>query len=409
MAVSAALIRFNTRHVNVGGLGVMSRYLLSLSLFVVGLLNTIPASAQEDSASELYGYGVHAYHSKMFGEAFDLLSQSIQHSDKDPRAFYFRGLAQHNLGRVDEAKGDFVTAAELEAMGTNRKYNISVALERVQGQVRLDIEKARRNARIKLKSAKRQRDKIKYDKFKAAEGAALLDPNRPATAPDLSNEADDPTSPFADKGDDAANTDVAGADAPAGGTTEPADPFAAPGAGDAPADADAATTPAEPEDPFAVPGDTKAAPPANTTPEDPFAVPGDKKAVPPANTTPEDPFAVPGDKKAVPPTNTTPDDPFAVPGDKKAVPPANTPPADTGGAANNGGPAGPRKGALGGIFRSFGNLVPSPGSLPSIPGLGGESKPEAFDSKEPGPGAAPGANPGNANPGAPADPFGDLK
>ncbi len=40
----------------------MSRYLLSLSLFVVGLLNTIPASAQEDSASELYGYGVHGYH-----------------------------------------------------------------------------------------------------------------------------------------------------------------------------------------------------------------------------------------------------------------------------------------------------------------------------------------------------------
>jgi hypothetical protein len=381
MAVSTALIRFNTRHVNVGGLGVMSRYLLSLSLFVVGLLNTIPASAQEDSASELYGYGVHAYHSKMFGEAFDLLSQSIQHSDKDPRAFFFRGLAQHNLGRVDEAKGDFVTAAELEAMGTNRKYNISVSLERVQGQVRLDIEKARRNARIKLQSAKRQRDKIKYDKFKAAEGAALLDPNRPATAPDLSKEADDPTSPFADKGDDAPNTDVAGADAPP------------------------ATTPAEPEDPFAVPGDAKAAPPATTPaePEDPFAVPGDAKAAPPATTPaePEDPFAVPGDAKAAPPATTPaePEDPFAVPGDAKAAPPAN----------NGGGATAPgaRKGALGGIFRAFGNLVPEVPTPGSLPGLGGES--ESFEFQEPGPGEAPGTKPGDTKPGTPADPFGQLK
>jgi len=350
----------------------MSRFLLSLSLFVVGLLNTIPASAQEDTASELYGYGVHAYYSKTYAEAFELLNQSIEHSAKDPRAFYFRGLSQHKLGRADEAKGDFQHAAELEILGTDRKYNISVSLERVQGTVRLEIEKARRQARVTVRSAKRKQDEIKYQSFKAAESAALLDTERPPTAPVLPDEVvADPSDPFANKG-------AAPADAPA--EVPPVDDAVV---------GPKATEPADPVDPFAVPGDEpKKTEAPKSDPDDPFAIPGDApaKAAPPKSD-PDDPFAVPGDApaKAAPPKS-DPDDPFAVPGDTKPAPPADT----AGAPAGNG----KRRGALGGIFRSFGNLLPD---LPAVPKM--QSSPEGADLRVPGPA------PENISPDTPADPF----
>ncbi|HIF30169.1 MAG: hypothetical protein ABGX22_16090 [Pirellulaceae bacterium] len=292
----------------------MSRVRISLTLFALGLVNTIPAVAQDDLAAELYGQGVHAYHAKQPKEAFELLNSSIEQSKKDPRAYFFRGLAQHSLGRPDEATADFKTAAELEVMGSDRKYNISFALERVQGSVRLEIERLRRTARLELRAKKLQIDKIKYKQFQDAESDALLDKTRKPVVPNLpAVAADDPNDPFS--GAETADDVV---------VTAPADPV-------------------KPADPFSDPADK----PADTTkPNDPFAIPADK----PADTTkPNDPSAIPGGEPA------DPGDPFALP--------TNDPPRTPGAGA----PAG---GALSGIFRAFGRLIPSP------PSFGGEAEME---------------------------------
>jgi hypothetical protein len=344
----------------------MSRVRISLTLFALGLVNTIPAVAQDDLAAELYGQGVHAYHAKQPKEAFELLNSSIEQSKKDPRAYFFRGLAQHSLGRPDEATADFKTAAELEVMGSDRKYNISFALERVQGSVRLEIERLRRTARLELRAKKLQIDKIKYKQFQDAESDALLDKTRKPVVPNLPDvAADDPNDPFS--GAETADDVV---------VTAPADP-------------------AKPADPFSDPDDK----PADTTvkPNDPFAIPADK----PADTTkPNDPFALPGGELTAPVKPADPGDPFALP--------TNDPPRTPGAGA----PAG---GALSGIFRAFGRLIPS------TPSFGGEAEmefSEDFPDELKGlpredPFAPREEDPGKVDPGATknesADPFEGLK
>jgi hypothetical protein len=326
-------------------------------LFALGLVNTIPAVAQDDLAAELYGYGVHAYHAKQPKEAFELLNSSIEQSKKDPRAFFFRGLVQHSLGRPDEATADFKTGAELEVMGSDRNYNVSFALERVQGSVRLEIEKFRRTARLELRSKKLAVDKIKYRQFQKDERDALLDNSRKPATPNLPDVAtDDPNDPFAGKGDAADEGTVT---TPAVETTEPVDPF---GEGDKPTvDKPTVDKPAEPADPA-----------------DPFALPGTVKE--PV----KDPFAIP--------TN-------------------NAPPAAGGGGATGG--------ALSGIFRAFGKLMPTPPALgPGAmqfedisPDLGNPPKIDnPFGGGDPfAPDKAPAAPKGGSDTKDASDPFGDLK
>ena len=51
------------------------------------------ARAQDGVLSQLYGNGVHAYFAGDFVKAHDLLSSAIAGGSRDPRCYYFRGLA----------------------------------------------------------------------------------------------------------------------------------------------------------------------------------------------------------------------------------------------------------------------------------------------------------------------------
>ncbi len=127
--------------------------LLWKGIMVLGLL--IPAvsiSAQSTSVSEqLYGQGVHAYFAGQYLEASDLLSQAIENGTRDPRIFYFRGLAMDSIGDNQAALDDFAVGAQLEFSATGRFYAVGRALERVQGPMRMEIEHARRAARQTLR------------------------------------------------------------------------------------------------------------------------------------------------------------------------------------------------------------------------------------------------------------------
>ena len=107
-------------------------------------------SVAMDASSGL-GAGMHAFHGADYGASFDWLSGVIAAGSKDPRAYYFRGLAARRCGREYEAEADFLEGARLEALGEGGR-NIGRALERVQGADRLLVERYRAKARTSLAS-----------------------------------------------------------------------------------------------------------------------------------------------------------------------------------------------------------------------------------------------------------------
>ncbi len=347
---------------------------VSLAAILLGLCASVSlVQAQDAILSELYGRGVHAFHAGKYDVAHDFLSQAIEKGTQDPRCYIFRGLAYTQSGRPEEAAADFKRGAELEAGDVDQFYNVARALQRVQGEVRLTIEKHRNEARIAAQEVAAKRARAKYEAFLNDEQRVLLAPSG----------AVQPVVPEAS------------------GTANVNDPFGAGSTGPAPAGA-----PATAAAPSAVPAEatttTDATPPAAGT-ADPFGA------------TPQPPAADPfGALNTNPPATTAkPADPFAP---AAATPPA-TAPATAGG--------GSKRGALGGLFRALKGTVPTPslpGGIPGLPGgpgagndpfgapagPGGDPfapRPGGNDPFAPPGGAAPGGDPFGAPP-AGADPFG---
>lgn len=148
-----------------------------------------PALCQTEVLNELYGSGVHAYNSGSFRTAYDDLTMAIRSGSRDPRVYYYRGLAYLRLGRPQEARADFNKAAALEMSDNDHFYPVSKSLERIQGSSRLQIERARANARL---VAYRTRERGWYERYQRIrknepnvlappdEAAKLPAPNKPA-------------------------------------------------------------------------------------------------------------------------------------------------------------------------------------------------------------------------------------
>lgn len=136
----------------------------SISLAVGGLLwlSATSAPAQEAILGQMYGSGVHSYFSQNFRQAHEDLTSAIDGGSKDPRAYYFRGLAFLRLGRPDEANADFQKGAELEIKDSTKLYNVSRALERIQGTPRVALEKYRVQARMAALEETEKANKQRY-------------------------------------------------------------------------------------------------------------------------------------------------------------------------------------------------------------------------------------------------------
>ena len=359
---------------------------------------------EEITLAQVYGGGVQAYFNGEYEKAHALLSQAISLKTPDPRCHFFRGLANTQLGKAEEAAADFKEGARLEALDVGENYPISKALIRIQGQTRQLIEISRRQAKIDLKALQEERRRVRYEQLQLRtkevqredfndDSGATAPANLPElpsdTTRNISNPFDTPTDklsssdllggqnsrpsavnpavtqPVASGGNDPfAKPSVATPDATAGNTAAPAgaNPFATkPAAGDDPANP-FATKPAagaDAADPFA------AKPAAGADADDPFA------AKPAATADADDPFA------AKPAAGADADDPFAAKpaaGNNPAKPDAGDP---------------PKKGILGSLFRAVGAGVSKTAE--------GEDK--ANDDK-----AAP--SPDAPAPAEPADPFG---
>ncbi|MFM7035222.1 MAG: hypothetical protein ACKOYJ_08590 [Planctomycetia bacterium] len=136
---------------------------------ILVLVIAADAAAREDAIlSTAYGHGVHAYYAGDFQQSYDQLTAAIEGGTKDPRAFYFRGLAAWKLGRLDEAEADFTSGAAHEA-GSQGNWPVARSLERIQGEPRLQLERHRVRARMVAMEQRRQAIMRRYSEVEAAQ------------------------------------------------------------------------------------------------------------------------------------------------------------------------------------------------------------------------------------------------
>jgi len=314
----------------------MSRKLLGCTFGVaLAALSLSVAGAQDAVLSQFYGNGVHAYFAGNYSKAREELTTAINSGSKDPRAYYFRALANLKYGLQDEAKTDFERGSALETGDASRNYPVSKSLERVQGADRLTLERYRSVARASAVARQERRMQARYEALRRSEGDKLrrvarprIEQAQPATAIEAVRSA--PAAASMPKaaakagveaaGDDPFATDTvpaAPSDTPMGSDpADPANPFgdaAVEGAGEAPAaDADpfggADAAPATAPAPAVVPmPDADASDPFGAAPpaEAPAAEAGAGEPAPPAAA---DPFADDAAMTEEKPADAKPDD-----------------------------------------------------------------------------------------------------
>jgi hypothetical protein len=151
---------------------VMVRSLVVL-VGMSAFLTTAASRAEQAVFNQLYGNGVHAYFAGNYRQAYEQLTSAIQGGTQDPRAYYFRGLTYLKLGRPQEAAADFQRGAEWETKDVNQRFNVPRALERVQGEVRQQLETYRMEARkVAFEEAKKIR-KARYEAIRREEQRVL--------------------------------------------------------------------------------------------------------------------------------------------------------------------------------------------------------------------------------------------
>lgn len=167
-----------------------------LLMVVAGVVGASSARAIDGNVLlALYGEGMKAYYSGDHRLAHDTFSQAIDAGSKDPRCYYFRGLSELRLGREPDAKLDFTKGAELEAADFDVFFNVSGALQRVQGAERLMLERYRAEGR---KMALKEIERIRFQHYQrmANSAQAVQGPATTGTAPGVAPAAT-PTTPAA--------------------------------------------------------------------------------------------------------------------------------------------------------------------------------------------------------------------
>ena len=170
-------------------------------------------TAQDAVLSELYGRGVHHYFSGNSAEAVIDLTAAIDGGSKDPRAYYFRALAEMKMGQQAQASADLKVGSALESADINQFYPVGKSLERVQGSSRMAIERYRSLARAQAFQRQRELNAVRYEQRQRAEGQVLRTPAvmppaapksgsaAPKPGPPVPVPAAEPDEPFGDEDD----------------------------------------------------------------------------------------------------------------------------------------------------------------------------------------------------------------
>jgi len=153
-------------------------------LFTVVSLSFVNFVHAQDPLDEMYGQAVHSYFRGDSINASELLTEVIDAGSLDPRAFFFRGLAQ-SQGGVDMTNPDFERGARLEIEG-KKVVNVGKSLERIQGPARIAIEKARAKARLASRARLLEIQRTRYEEMQqkgGVERGGIVVPPRIDAAP----------------------------------------------------------------------------------------------------------------------------------------------------------------------------------------------------------------------------------
>ncbi len=142
-------------------------------LLAVTGLSASSVLAQQAVMDEFYGNGVHSFYDRDFFQAMNHLSVAIDGGSKDPRAYYYRGLARLKTGNTAGAKQDMQRGADLETADVDQFYPVAKSLERVQGTERRELERYRSLARAHARDRQMRRDAVRYEERRRAEAQVL--------------------------------------------------------------------------------------------------------------------------------------------------------------------------------------------------------------------------------------------
>jgi tetratricopeptide (TPR) repeat protein len=186
------------------------------------------SSRRAKTLYSMYSAGRTAYFAGELADAQKVLDEVVKQGSADPRAYYFRGLTLHGLGRIDEAKADFAQAVTLE-LNPNSRIDVSRALERVQGPARKALESHREEKMHVARAAQQQRRREMIAQLAARQpGGGLI---ATSVLPRINN-GGKPTGPAVASTTPSATNPGTGTTSPPPATTTPATPTAprAPGA-----------------------------------------------------------------------------------------------------------------------------------------------------------------------------------
>jgi len=115
---------------------------------LVGFRAVASGPVQRDpfGASIRYSKGYHAYWRGDYQAALDELDEAVALDPQDARFWYYKGLAEHAMGRSVWAEVSLGRAVALELAGETDRALVAKALERVQGAAREQLVSARRTA-----------------------------------------------------------------------------------------------------------------------------------------------------------------------------------------------------------------------------------------------------------------------
>ncbi|WP_164103894.1 tetratricopeptide repeat protein [Candidatus Laterigemmans baculatus] len=176
----------------------------ALAAVVTLVTGASTAGAQDAVLAEVYGQGVHRYFAHDYDGAYLDFTRAIDNGLRDPRVYYFRGLAAAATGRLDEAAADWRIGGVFEARG-NYSGSVGRALARIQGAQRMQLEAVRLQTRLEERARVVAEERARYEGLEAAEprvlrGGVAPAPPAPAPAPAPAPPAPDDarTNPFDD-------------------------------------------------------------------------------------------------------------------------------------------------------------------------------------------------------------------
>jgi tetratricopeptide (TPR) repeat protein len=95
-----------------------------------------------EHAPELYWAGYNLYRQRDYAEALRYFEAATRLADNDARYWYYRALSERALGDEDGARRSARRAGELHRQGKPRADVVGLALEQVQGPLRLWLREA---------------------------------------------------------------------------------------------------------------------------------------------------------------------------------------------------------------------------------------------------------------------------